>query len=138
MRRYRLIDHTADLAVYFYGATPREVFANAGPALFSIVLNHPPHGGVDQKRIEVAGRDPADLLNRFLSELLYLFQSQGLIVTEAIIADLSDTALTANLIVVPFDLDIHGLKTDIKAVTYHQLEFGPRPRGWRAKVVFDL
>jgi len=37
-----------------------------------------------------------------------------------------------------FDLKRHGLKTLIKAATYHQLVVRPCPDGWIARIIFDI
>lgn len=176
MASYRLINHTADLAAYFYGTTPEDLLANAGRALFKVMLERPPRRGTTKSRLVVAGTDLADLLNRFLSELLYLFQVKRLIVCEVAGIEFTRSVIPANhspspdnevgdqnykgfghilgeddhqtaaegfnlkvdLTVMPFDLDRHGLKTDIKAVTYHQIEFRSWRSRWRGKVIFDL
>ncbi|MBW2625760.1 MAG: archease, partial [Deltaproteobacteria bacterium] len=37
-----------------------------------------------------------------------------------------------------FDAEIHTMKTEIKAVTYHQLEVVEDDQGWQAQVIFDI
>jgi len=37
-----------------------------------------------------------------------------------------------------FDPNIHTMKTEIKAVTYHQLEVARSDQGWQAQVIFDI
>jgi len=138
MKRYILIDHTADLGAFFNGADAQEVFVNAGLALFDLMVEHPP--GQGRKTISVAldGADQEDLLVRWLNELLYLFQVRGLVLIGVKMEDFSETRLAAELTMTPFDLEAHGLKNEIKAATYHQLELRPTPKGWRAQVIFDL
>lgn len=138
MKRYSLIDHTADLGAFFYGAGAQEVFINAGLALFDLMVEHPPGQGRKTIRVALDGADQEDLLVRWLNELLYLFQVQGLVLTGVKMKGFSKTNLAAELTMTPFDLETHGLKNEIKAATYHQLELRPTPKGWRARVIFDL
>jgi len=138
MKRYSLIDHTADLGAFFYGADAQEVFVNAGLALFDLMVEHPPGQGRKMVRVALDGADREDLLVRWLNELLYLFQVQGLILTGVKIKGFSETSLAAKLTMTLFDLETHGLKNEIKAATYHQIELCPAPKGWRARVIFDL
>jgi SHS2 domain-containing protein len=37
-----------------------------------------------------------------------------------------------------FDPSRHRFKTEIKGVTYHQVEVRQKDRGWEGRVVFDL
>jgi SHS2 domain-containing protein len=38
----------------------------------------------------------------------------------------------------PFQEGVHVIKTQVKAVTYHQIEVRQEKEGWRARVIFDL
>jgi SHS2 domain-containing protein len=38
----------------------------------------------------------------------------------------------------PFQEGVHVIKTEVKAVTYHQIEVRKENRGWRAQIIFDL
>ncbi|MBW2093001.1 MAG: archease [Deltaproteobacteria bacterium] len=138
MRRYRIIDHTADLAVYFYGKTPEEVFIHAGAVLFELMINRRPKSGEIRKEVTLAGFDLGDLLVRWLSELLYFFATQNQVMTGAEIKMLSDTRLVAEVELAPVDPTVHEILNEIKAATYHQLEFEPKGEGWRARVTFDV
>lgn len=138
MPRYRMLEHTADLGVYFYGETPEKLFENAATSLFAIMLEKPPLKGDRRHRISASGNDMSEVLIYLLGELLYLFQVKGLCVTKAEISSVSDTTATADLELAEFDFDVHGIETEIKAATYHQLELKPWNKGWRAKVIFDL
>jgi SHS2 domain-containing protein len=136
--RYRLIDHTADLGAYFYGPTPEELLVNAGLCLFKIILAHPPKAGDETAHLEIEGTDHPDLLIRWLGELLYLFQVQELVPTAMDITLLSRTRLLADLRLARLDPSTQCPIKDIKAATYHKVEFAPHHQGWRARVIFDL
>ena len=138
MPRFRQIAHTADMGAYFYGADPKEVFANAALVFFEFMVDRPPSRGNEHRILTVEGTDHEDLVVRWLGELLYLFQAEGRVVTGVDIETLSPTGLTARLTLAPFDLEKHGAANDIKAVTYHQIEFRPVKNGWRARIFFDL
>lgn len=138
MRRFKVLDHTADLGVYFYGANPEEVFVNAGLALFNLMLDRPAGPGNQTEKIAIEGTDVEDLLVRWLNELLYIFQVQEKVALDIKIDNFKENSLSAVLTLTPFDLEIHGLKNEIKAATYHQIALEPIKNGWRAKVIFDL
>jgi len=136
--RYRVIDHTADLTVYFYGRSPEEVFINAGKVMFELMLDGRPNGKQEERLLEITGVDREDVLVQWLSELLFLYESRNQALSGAEIESLSSTGLRARLKLVSFDPAIVGVKTEIKAVTYHQAEFRPSKSGWQARVTFDL
>ena len=136
--RYRVIDHTADLGAYFYGADPKAVFENAGQALFDLMVDRLPRRGEEEVRVSVEGTDREDLLVRWLNEMLYLFQVKERVVASVEISGLSENGLSARVSLARFDLGRHGLKNEIKAATYHGLELRPWRKGWRARVIFDL
>jgi len=138
MRRYKVLDHTADLGAYFYGANPQEVFVNAGLALFSLMLDRPPRQGKATEKVALEGTDPEDLLVRWLNELLYLFHVREQVVVNITMKDFRENALTSVLTLAPFDLEAQGVKNEIKAATYHQIALEPIKNGWRARVIFDL
>ena len=135
---YRVFDHTADLGVEFFGPDQASLFSEAGVALFRIMVAEPPGGGENRQVITVEGVDPEDLLINYLGELLYLFQVREQIVTDVTIDGIDEKRVTASLALTSFDLEKHGLETEIKAATYHQVECGPVEDGWRARVIFDL
>lgn len=138
MPRYRLLDHTADMAAYFYGDTRKEVFVNAAISLMEIMVDRPPKTGSETLEIKLKSDDIEDLLIQWLGELIYLFQEKWQVVTKVALHTLSPAELHAAVNLAPFHLDEHGLKTEIKAATYHQVEFKRAHDRWRAKVVFDL
>ncbi len=138
MPRYRFTDHTADLTVFFYGRSPEEVFVNAGLVMFELLLDGRPDGEKEKRRIAIEGVDREDLLVQWLSELLYLYSSRDQALSEVDIEDLSPTSLRAQAELVSFNPETIGVKTEVKAATYHRIEFKPAKSGWRARVTFDL
>jgi SHS2 domain-containing protein len=136
--RYRSIDHTADLGAYIYGDTPEAIFVNAAHAMTAMMLERPPINADRRDVINLEGMDRPALLVEFLNELLYRFQVKGLAVTDVEIKRLTDTKIKADVGLALFDTGRQGLKTEIKAATYHQLEIIPREKGFRARVIFDV
>ena len=135
---YIQMDHTADLAIRVYGEDPKALFKNAGRALMDLMIVKA--SGDDAANIEIAieGEDLPDLMVRWLGEILYLFEGEGVVATEFDIHELESKKLRATVGGVPFDPEIHEVLTDIKAVTYHQIEVAPRWGRWEAEVTFDV
>ena len=135
---YSLLSHTADLGMLIRGNTCEELFRNAGMALLEQLVDNKAAETGKRIEISVSGNDPADLMVKWLSEILYLFAGEGLVVTGIYIRSLSQNKISANLSVMEYDNRYHEYLREIKAVTYHQIEVKEKRGLWTAKVIFDL
>jgi SHS2 domain-containing protein len=88
--------------------------------------------------IHLEGSDFEDLLVRWLSELLYLYDTQRFLYCTAAFTTLEPTRLVATVQGEPFDATRHPIDTEIKAVTYHQIAVRQADGAWQAQVIFDL
>ncbi len=73
----------------------------------------------------------------WLREILYLWAGEAILVQSVQIESISENHLSAHLLVDPFSLDRHTLKSEIKAVTYHQIQVFDTGSRWESKVIFD-
>ena len=115
-----------------------DLFENAGNALMHVMLGNKIHGKTRSRKISVSGDDLADLMVRWLGEILYLFEGDYLVVTTINIDSLTSSRLEATLETVPYDPEIHEILNEIKAVTYHQIQVINKGDLWEARVIFDL
>lgn len=136
---YEPIDHTADAGMWVYGRDHAELFARAAWALFDMISDA---GTIRPQRTETVTIDDAldweDLLVRWLSELLYRYDTERFLCASASFTALTPTRLSAEVQGEPFDPVRHPVDTEIKAVTYHQIMVEPCDTGWRARVIFDV
>jgi SHS2 domain-containing protein len=135
---YRLIEHTADLRIEVTGATREALFENCALAVADLLTDPERIKAASSKTLMIAGLDPVDLLINFLREVLYLFNGEGFLIKAVRILDLSDTRLQADLTGDTFDPVRHALRTEIKAVTYHQACIQQNKNKWIARVLFDV
>jgi len=135
---YTLLDHTADLGIRVYGTDLKDLFEGAGRALMHLMVKAEIPNKTRSMKISVSGEDLADLMVRWLGEILYLFAGENLVVTSIRMGSISSSHLDATLETVPFEPEIHEILTEIKAVTYHQIEVTEIANGWEAKVIFDV
>jgi SHS2 domain-containing protein len=138
MKRYETFDHTADVGIRAFGKTVEEVFVNAAWALFELLTDMDSIQERLTHEIVVEGADREDLLIRWLSELLFLCEGEGYLFREFSISDLTATSLKAVARGEVFDPSRHQFKTEIKAVTYHQVEVVQKGENWVGKVIFDI
>jgi SHS2 domain-containing protein len=140
MPDYVMFDHTADIGIEIYGRTKKELFTNAARALYEVMIEikEPLQKKRYRKKVSIEGADAADLLVNFLRELLYLFNGKRLVPVSCAITGMAARRLSATLAVVRFSPQVHTVRTEIKAVTYHGLVVERGKKGWRAKVIFDV
>ena len=135
---FRFLEHTADLGIVVRAENRDTLFQGAAHAMMQIMLegrSRMPARSID---LSLTGSDPADLLVRWLSEILYLVEVERLVVIDAAVAFPAPNRLRATLKVVPFDPAQHEILREIKAVTYHQLKVAQKDAGWEATIIFDL
>lgn len=138
MIKYRLIDHMADFRVHVFGETETELFQNAAFAMVDLITDVSQLSGIKSRQIRVTGDDRIELMFNWLKELLYLWTGKRLLVRSTQIDGFSKTGLCATLIIDPFDPHRHVINSDIKAVTYHQLQVNQTSKGWDSKIIFDV
>ncbi len=141
MKKYKLLNHTADIRVEVWGKTRKELFANAVTAMFDLMVDWPDQDktkSAEVKTVKITGKDLEDTLINFLREALYLFNGQGWLVRCCEPLELTRRSIIARLKGEPYEPQKYLLKTEIKAVTYHGLSINKISKGWRAKVVFDV
>ncbi len=135
---YKLINHTADFGIHVFGTDPVELFANAAFATFDMLTEIDSLESLKTTNLRVTGDDWSDLMVNWLRELLYFWNGKELLVKKVQILALSEKELSANVELDPFDPDRHEIKIEIKAVTYHQIQVSEGPKGWEAKIIFDI
>lgn len=140
--RYRFVEGaTSDLAFEAWGASLGEVFRAAAEALLAATVERPDAVRPALARaIRLKDSDRELLLLRFLNELIYLRDAQGLVLRPIRIEcrDGSEIELEAELAGEPLDPARHGLACDVKAATAHGLEVCRAEAGWRASVTLDV
>ncbi|MBM4312357.1 MAG: archease [Deltaproteobacteria bacterium] len=135
---YRIFDHTADLGVEVSAASVEELYAAAAFALFDLLTDLSTVRAGISREIVVAGEDPADLLINFLREILYLWNGERFLIKSCSVREVTPQGIKALLRGEFFDTARHGIKAEIKAVTYHRASVCETKKGFVAKVVFDV
>ena len=92
----------------------------------------------EERAVSASGADPTELVVAFLTELLLLEQTDGFVARDIRAHPVGSppTAIVASVSGERFDLSRHTSRTEVKAVTFHGLEFDP-VRG-RARVIVDI
>ncbi|MDW7726028.1 MAG: archease [Candidatus Methanoperedens sp.] len=125
-KKYEYLYHIADAKFRAYGDTLEKAFGNAALAMFNVMTDTANLKHEMIKQVELTSHDIERLLVDWLSELLYLFEVEGIIFGKfevgSIKKDEDGFSLKANAWGENIDLSTHHFDTQVKAVTYHELE----------------
>jgi SHS2 domain-containing protein len=137
---YEIIDHTADIGIRVEGASLEELFIAAAEAMVDLTVRQK-RTFIPSIEVPIAIEAPAvdQLFVRWLSELLFVFESRKLVLTKFWIDRIDEQHLEAAAKGLKFDETRHEQRLAIKAVTYHKLSVAKAPDGrWKAEVIFDI
>ena len=134
---FEFIDHTADAGIRVVAPTLEDLFETAGLAFTELVTSVDSVDCRVERRFKLREDDIETLLVSWLQELLYLLDTEDLVFGRFQVK-IHGLSLEATAWGDVFDPNIHTMKTEIKAVTYHQLEVAKRDQGWEAQVIFDI
>jgi SHS2 domain-containing protein len=136
MKKYELIEHTADMGLKAYGKNLVEAFANAAFGMFSIIVDLDEVKEKEKRCIEISGDDKESLLFEWLNTLLYYFDVDGLLFKKFDIKEFGEGHLKAECKGEKYNPKRHHLKTGIKSATYHMLEVDRTKN--QVQVIFDV
>ena len=134
---FEILDHTADVGIIAYGADLKQAFASAARALFSLITELDDVEEIIHQDIKLTASDKESLLVGWLNELIYRFDTEGILFKRFDISQLSDTHLEARGYGEKADSSRHKLKTGVKGATYHMLKVD-KTDGYRLQVLFDI
>ena len=133
--RFEEINHTADVGIRAFGGTAEELFANAAAGMFSLVVDLETVKPTGEMEVRVTADDLPGLLVNWLTELLFLHETQRLLFSDFDVR-IDGLAVRGRARGETIDKERHELRVAIKAVTYHGLTVDLK-RGI-AEVIFDM
>jgi len=147
-KRFKFLEHTADVKFQAFGKTIEETFKNSAFALKETICDETEIKEKKKKIISIKQKDLESLLYSFLEEILYLLDAE-----DFIIADISkikiDKKFNLKATIMGDKASDYEFTNSVKAVTYNDMfvikEKEPAPRNpnkkiefWRAQVVLDV
>ena len=83
---YRILEHPSDVGVEAFGLSLGEAFEYAALGLTSIIVEPASVHPTEQRFVSIKGTDPENLLVRWLSEILYLYDGEDFLLSDVNIA----------------------------------------------------
>ena len=141
--KFKFLPHTADVIFEAHGKTLEEMFENSGLALEEIMVNTETVGKNEHFEIIIESKEVETLLYDFLSELLFVKDTEGLLFNKfeiTIICKNKQYELLAKCTGDYIKREKQELRDDAKAITLHEFEIKQdKKKGrWIAKVLVDI
>ena len=138
MKRFEILDHTADIGLFIYGKDLPSLFEHAGEGFFHLITDVKRLRPQTERRVRLDGQSLERLMVDWLTELLYLHEVDHLLFKEFKVECVGEKGLKAVAKGEPFREGVHVIKTGVKAVTHHRIRVERKRGVWRAQVIFDL
>lgn len=138
MKKYEIIDHTADIGLRAKGEDLKQLFINAALGMFNIMADLKNVQNKKTLEINLEAPNIEELFLSWLSELLYHYNSKRIVCREFVIRELEQNKISALAKGQILDAKKHNLKTEIKAVTFHELKVEKIDDIWQGEVIFDV
>jgi SHS2 domain-containing protein len=136
---FQLLEHPSDVGILARGTSREDALIELSKGLVSILVNPQNSRPLEERYFKANGRDHAAQIVNWLNEILFFFDTEGMIFVEFQIDSWTPDEIAGRAWGERFDIDRHELRTAVKAATYHQ--FGGHPTaegGWELQVFVDV
>ncbi|MBK9120614.1 MAG: archease [Phycisphaerales bacterium] len=135
---FELFDHTADLGVRVWAATPAGLLRPALAGLYAALGEVVP--GEQGPRVELSygGGEAALLLRDFLADALLRLETEACVLTDVEVVQFDGADLRVSVVQRPLDRELSVLLREVKAVTYHELELWIAPAQCEFRYIVDI
>jgi SHS2 domain-containing protein len=144
MRKFEITDQytVSDIGVSLRADSLTELFIAAAEGMFAIIMGEgQAEPATETLPIELRADSPEQLLIDWLSELIYGFDTKGLIpvhFTIEVCRSDNESAVSGTIGYRRYDRESDKAEHEIKAVTYYKLKINKDGDLYRCDVVFDL
>lgn len=141
MIAFEYLEHTADIKFRAYGKTAEEMLINAAAALFNCMVQQETIAVKETWRVQLQAEDLEDLAYQWLSEIVFLFETESSVFSTFSVRLEQDLAglwsLQAEIGGERIDLLRHAFANEVKAITRHK--FGIKKNDvWCIQVILDV
>ena len=139
MKKYKFLEHTADMKFSVSGRSIEEIFENSVYAISGFITKERHVKKLFAKKFKVSAKDNEELFYKFIDEIIYLLDADTFLVSEAKVS-FSEKNGKKELNVLAWgdnarnynDLDY------MKAATYSEMYIKKTKNGWKAQAVVDI
>lgn len=138
---YQSLDHKSDSGFFLEAPSLQRLYIDAASALTDIMVKLDLIEEKEKRTVTVVAPNKEQLLVKWLNEILFLFEKEKFISKKIVFDFFDGKRIRASLFGEFYQPIKHGHVSEIKAVTFHQLELGMRSEPehtFYAKVFLDL
>ena len=143
--KFQFFDVTADVGYRAYGNNLENAFENAAIAMFEVITDTSTIKPLIKKQIRLEAEDEYAILYDWLSELLFLHDSEYLVfskfdvkINSKIDGDTKRYFLEGSAFGEEFDPLKHERRSEVKAVTYHMMNIKKENFKIILQVILDI
>jgi SHS2 domain-containing protein len=138
---YAFFDHTGDVGVVVRARTLALAFADAASALTDTITDRRLVAATRSAAVELVSTAADLLLVDWLNDLVYRFETDGLLVARADVSVADEDGqwrLRGTVSGESLDPARHSIRTLVKAATYHALDVSRAGDQWEVRFVLDV
>ncbi|RLI65419.1 MAG: archease [Promethearchaeia archaeon] len=140
---FEFLDHPADVWVHAWGPTLEASLEQCLYALMETMMNTKLIQAKQEFPIDITDETKGSLLIAFLSEFLFLFDTEWVIIKSIKLSPIEKLPsghlrLRGTAYGEIFDPNKHEPDTEVKAITYSYLEINEKPSRTDIKIVYDI
>jgi SHS2 domain-containing protein len=138
---FRYLEHVTDAYIEAYGDSIEEAFSYAAKGTINVMFEIKDIQATSKVDFLVEGVDYSELLFNWLERILLLITIENKVMWhfEINISKLDSTyRLTGWGMAESINISKHGYKTEIKGVTYHEMEILQEDSQYKLKFILDL
>ncbi|MBR5503319.1 MAG: archease [Methanobrevibacter sp.] len=144
-KNYEYFDVTADIGFYAYGDSLEEAYENAGLAMFDVVTDIEKVKKEESEEFEIVSEDLVSLLYDYLDELLFLQDTEFLFFSDFKVKiektdneGIESYKLNCTASGEEINWNIHSHRSEVKAVTFHQMDVRKDDGRYKLTAILDL
>ncbi len=137
---YEYFETTADIGVTACGESLENAFINSALGTMNLITSINQIKPKITKKVEIKSEDIYGLLYDWITELLILLDSDFFIASEydIIITKNNEYILTGNITGDIYNTDLYNYKTEVKAITYHNMDIKKIGDKYKLNFILDL
>lgn len=141
--KFEFLEHTADAKFRAYGENVDDAFINSAYAMNYILSAETKIKPLISKQLSLKSSSKINLLYDFLSEFLYLIDTESIILSNIKNLEIKNWSEDGNEFLLNceayFDkISNYDLSGDIKSITYSEIEIIEKPKSVIIQIVVDI
>lgn len=135
---HREIDHTADLGFEVWAPDLNTLHAASVRALAELCYDRSAVLPREERFLSISGENHEERLVRWLQEVYLLLEADAWLAQDVATIRCCGDEIQGRVRGEPYDPERHTLYTEIKAITYHDMQVECRDGVWRTRVIVDV